>query len=480
MLNVTLVRKAPARPGLTIRLVTSQPFAGTSIDKRQLARLGFTGAVEQSVLVPFEDRDAELLVGVGPAGALDATVLRVAAATAAKAAGTNKSAVLHHSDVTEGRVDPSLAVQVIAEGLIAGAYRFDVHRSKTPDHLNRVAILSGGGPSERDGLHRGVTIGRSMCLARDLVNEPGGTLTPTVAAGRITDAATTAGMAVTVLDRAAIEEERLGGLLAVNQGSAEEPRFVRLEHRPEGATGHVAIVGKGITFDSGGLSIKPADGMMTMKCDMAGAATAAAAAIAAAGLGLAVNVTVYLPFTDNMTGSGSQRPGDVYVARNGTTVEVLNTDAEGRLVLADALAWASEETPDAIIDLATLTGACMVALGDKIAGVMGTSDELIGELRSAADATGERIWHLPLPQDYRKMLDSTTADIKNIGSRYGGALTAGLFLREFVADGIDWAHIDIAGPAYTESVHVEGPAGGTGFGVRTLVAFLEARAAMAD
>ena len=479
MLNVSLARKVPARPGLTIRLVASAPFIGTSHDKRQLARLGFTGAVGQAVLLPHEDRDAELLVGVGPAADLDATVLRKAAAAAAKAAGTNKSAALHHVDVTGGRIDPSLATQVIAEGLIAGGYRFDEHRSKTPDHLNRVAIIGGGDPTEKEGLARGVTIGGAMCLARDLVNEPGGTLTPVEAAARIGAAATEVGLGVTVLDRKGIEAERLGGLLAVNQGSTEEPRFVRLEHRPEGAVGDVAIVGKGITFDSGGLSIKPSEAMMTMKNDMGGAAAVAAAVIAAAELGVAVNVTAYLPFTDNMTGGAAQRPGDVYVARDGTTIEVLNTDAEGRLILADALVMASEEEPDAIIDVATLTGACLVALGDKIAGLMGTSDELVVELQSAAEATGERVWHLPLPEDYRAQLDSTIADIKNLGSRFGGTLTAGLFLKDFVADGIDWAHIDIAGPAFTEAPHVEGPAGGTGFGVRMLVAFLEARAALA-
>jgi len=479
VLTVTLARKSPASIGLTISLVASKPFTGTGRDRRQLERLGFTGAVGETVLVPGTERNAELLVGVGPLAELNATALRRAAAAAAKAAGTNRSALLVHGDVTDGRIDAELAVQVIAEGLIIGAYRFDRHRSKTPEHLQRVAVLATGAPDEKAGLARGIVVAEAICFVRDLVNEPGGTLTATEAATQIAAAATEAGVGVTVLDRAAIEEARLGGLLAVNQGSANEPRFVRLEHRPEGAVGHVAIVGKGITFDSGGLSIKPAEAMMTMKCDMAGAATAAAAVLAAAQLGVALDVTAYLPFTDNMTGGAAQRPGDIYTARNGTTVEVLNTDAEGRLVLADALAWASEDAPDAIVDLATLTGACMVALGDKIAGVMGTGDDVIVELRSAAEATGERLWHLPLPDDYRALLDSPVADLKNIGSRYGGALTAGLFLREFVDSSVPWAHIDIAGPAFADAPTPEGPAGGTGFGVRTLLAFLEGRAAMA-
>jgi len=285
-----------------------------------------------------------------------------------------------------------------------------------------------------------------------------------------------AGVKATVWDRKRIERERLGGLLAVNQGSANEPRFVQLSHRPAGAVGHIALVGKGITFDSGGLSIKPAESMMTMKCDMAGAAAGLATVLAMPALGVPVAVTAYAPMTDNMTGGFAQRPGDVFTARNGTTVEVLNTDAEGRLVLADALALASEAKPDVIVDLATLTGACMVALGDKVAGVLSNDDALSDEVRAAATAAGEPMWPLPLVDDYRTMLDSTVADLKNIGSRYGGTITAGLFLREFVGEEIPWAHLDIAGPAFTESAPDDGPKGATGFGVRTLVAFVEGRA----
>jgi leucyl aminopeptidase len=292
-------------------------------------------------------------------------------------------------------------------------------------------------------------------------------------------AAAEAGLGVTVWGPEEIAEERLGGVIAVNKGSGNEARAVRLDYRPDDAIGHIALVGKGITFDSGGLSLKTSEGMMTMKCDMAGAAAVVATMCALPALGVPVAVTSFTPLTDNMTGDDAQRPGDVFVARNGTSVEVLNTDAEGRLVLADALSLASEEAPDAIVDLATLTGACMVALGDKVAGILSNDDALSGQIRAAAQEVGEALWPLPLVEDYRKLLDSPVADLKNIGGRYGGTITAGLFLREFVGAGIPWAHLDIAGPAFTEEVPADGPKGATGFGVRTLLAFLEARAAAA-
>ena len=253
-----------------------------------------------------------------------------------------------------------------------------------------------------------------------------------------------------------------------------------MTYTPEAPIASVALVGKGITFDSGGLSIKPAEGMMTMKCDMGGAAAVIAAMCALPALGVDVKVTSYTPMTDNMLGGDAQRPGDVIRSRNGTTIEVLNTDAEGRLILADALALASEDQPDAIVDLATLTGACMIALGDRIAGVMGNDDDLVDQLCDAGDNSGERFWPLPLPPEYRKLIDSSVADVKNIGSRLGGALTAGLFLQEFVGEGIPWAHLDIAGPAFSDEVDAEIGKGGTGFGVRTLIEWLSNLSAETD
>ncbi len=234
----------------------------------------------------------------------------------------------------------------------------------------------------------------------------------------------------------------------------------------------MALVGKGITFDSGGLSLKPSDAMIGMKGDMGGAAAVLGAFAAIGRIGARVRVLGFVPLTDNMTGPDATRVGDVLTFRNGKTAEVLNTDAEGRLILADALSLASEAEPDAIVDLATLTGACMVALGARIAGLMGNSEGFVDQVREAAGRAGEPVWPLPLPSDLRKKIDSEVADMKNIGDRNGGALTAGLFLKEFVGEGTPWVHLDIAGPAFSEEAYGELPKGGTGFGIRTLVALL--------
>ncbi|MEO8697966.1 MAG: leucyl aminopeptidase, partial [Acidimicrobiales bacterium] len=258
--------------------------------------------------------------------------------------------------------------------------------------------------------------------------------------------------------------------LGVNRGSTNAPRFIQLEYRPTGRPkGTLALVGKGITFDSGGLSIKTGVGMMTMKCDMSGAAAVFGAMSVLPTIKPACRVIGFVPMTDNMLGGDATRPGDVLRIRNGKTVEVLNTDAEGRLILADALSLASEAKPDAIVDLATLTGACMVALGQSIAGAMGNNDAWNAQVCAVADRVGERMWQLPLPSDYKKQLDSTVADMKNIGGPYGGASIAGLFLQEFVDSTIPWVHLDIAGPAFLDAEDGEHPKGGTGFGVRTLV-----------
>jgi len=266
----------------------------------------------------------------------------------------------------------------------------------------------------------------------------------------------------------------MGGILGVNRGSTQQPRFVQLTYKPNKSNGkHIILVGKGITFDAGGLSIKTAQGMATMKCDMGGAAAVLGAMIAIGQIAPNTKVTGLMPLTDNMLGGDATRPGDVLHIKNGKTVEVLNTDAEGRLILADALSVASNMKADAIVDLATLTGACMVALGSQYAGLMGTDDSLINAIENAAQQTGERVWHLPLPDEYRSQLDSNIADVKNIGSNWGGALTAGLFLKEFVSEGIPWAHLDIAGPAFADAAWGEHPKGGTGFGVRLLIDLVE-------
>jgi len=474
MTTTKLVRTAPARAAVVGRLVAADRVRSAGVDRNLLKRLGFAGEAGKSATVTGEQPALTVLVGVGASGDLDATAVRKAAAQFVRAVASHKTVVLDLTSV-EDLLDADDLVAAAAEGAVLGAYRFDRHKSPSEDTtLETVTLVCGDGG--KAGLARGQVVADAVCFARDLVNEPGGTLTPAEFADRAAERAAAAGLGVDVLDLEGIREERLGGVLAVNQGSVEEPRFVTLRYEPEGAVGSVALVGKGITFDSGGLSIKPADGMMTMKCDMAGAAAVIATMCALPALGIPVAVTSYTPMTDNMTGGAAQRPGDVMRARNGKTVEVLNTDAEGRLILADALALASEGGPDAIVDLATLTGACMVALGDKIAGVLSNDESLSDELLAASEAAGEPMWPLPLPTQYRKLLDSPVADLKNIGGRYGGTLTAGLFLQEFVGEGIAWAHLDIAGPAFSEEVDAEVPKGGTGYAVRTLLEWLARRA----
>ena len=283
------------------------------------------------------------------------------------------------------------------------------------------------------------------------------------------------GVKVTVLDEKALAAGGFGGILGVGQGSVRPPRLVKVAYSPSRARGHVALVGKGITFDSGGLSIKTADGMLGMKSDMAGAAAVLHTVLAAARLGVPVAVTGWLAVAENMPSGTAQRPSDVLTMHGGTTVEVLNTDAEGRLVMADALVAAVAEKPDVVVDIATLTGAQLVALGDRVSAVMG-SDDVRAEVVSAAERAGEPFWPMPLPAELRAGLKSQVADLANIGDRFGGMLTAGLFLREFVGT-TPWAHLDVAGPAFnSREAHDYTPLGGTGAGVRTLLALIEARA----
>jgi leucyl aminopeptidase len=321
-----------------------------------------------------------------------------------------------------------------------------------------------------------VRTAEAVIVARDLGNEPGGQLTAAEFATRAAALAKTNGFTIKTLDEKQARTRGFEGLLAVNRGSEQPPRFLELTYEPPGTPrATVALVGKGVTFDSGGLSLKTADGMIGMKDDMGGAAAVLAAISACRDLGVKVRVRGFVPLTDNMTGGDAQRVGDVIRYANGKTVEVLNTDAEGRLILADALIAASGEAPDAIVDLATLTGACVVALGPKVAGLMGDHDGWVDQIAAAAGGAGEPVWRLPLVDAYRKDIESKVADIKNVGAgRYGGAITAGLFLREFVGDGIPWAHLDIAGPAWNDSGD-DGtePVGATGFGVRTLLQLLK-------
>jgi leucyl aminopeptidase len=368
------------------------------------------------------------------------------------------------------------------EGIALAAYQFTAYKGEAkPSRLQRVSVVGEEVSQLGAGAARGARIAEAVSMARDLVNEPAGAMTPRRLADVARDLADRHGLAVTVLDEVAIISEGLGGLAGVAQGSEEPPRLIELVYQPSAPApgvgdGHVptvALVGKGITFDSGGLSIKTADGMMTMKTDMSGAAAVLATMSALADLAVGTKVIAIVPTTENMPGGRAIKPGDVLKIRNGKTIEVLNTDAEGRLVLADGLSLATEARPDAIVDLATLTGACVVALGRQIAGLMGNNDDLVGQVRAASERAGELVWHLPLPDEYRKGIESEVADMKNISSPAGagGALTAGLILGEFV-DGVPWAHLDIAGPSRADTDEGYTRKGGTGFGVRTLIELL--------
>ncbi|MCB0971351.1 MAG: leucyl aminopeptidase [Acidimicrobiales bacterium] len=439
------------------------------LDPALAAAAGFTGEVAQTLVVSLAD-GLRLLVGLGADP--DAASMRRAAVAAARAARA-ATVVVDALGSFEGAARRS-AAEALAEGLVLGSYRFGAYK-EAGDGVRPAAfsVVGKGGQAVGRAIERGVAVAAAITLVRDLVNTPGGDLTPVAFAAAATDVAADAGLEIEVLDAEAIAEARLGGLLGVNRGSSQPPRFVKLVHRPEGRPkARVALVGKGVTFDAGGLSIKTAKGMETMKTDMAGAATVLGAMSLVPAVAPKVEVTAYLPLTDNMLGGDATRVGDVLRARNGTTIEVLNTDAEGRLILADALSLAAEDEPDAIVDLATLTGACMVALGDRTAGVMGNHDGLRDRVLGAAADQDEAMWALPMPGYLRGQLDSDIADLRNIGTApYGGASVAATFLREFV-DGRPWVHLDIAGPSHTASAHGEYAKGGTGFGVRTLAALL--------
>jgi leucyl aminopeptidase len=441
-----------------------------------LETLGASGAEGETTKLPAPagvKAAVVLAVGLGEApedgDAFDPEALRKAAGVAARTlAGAKKAAFALPAGAPED-------VEAVATGALLGAYAFTAYQSqnsggKAP--LGEVAVV---GAKPRDKAHkaaaeRATAVAAEVNRARDLINTPSNDLNPTVFATTVQAAAKEFGLKVEVLDEKALAKGGYGGLIGVGRGSATPPRLVRLAYTHPKATRTLAFVGKGITYDSGGISLKPAGHNETMKCDMSGAAAVFGAVVASAKLGLKVNVTGWLALAENMPGGNATRPGDVLRMYSGKTVEVLNTDAEGRLVLADALTRASEESPDAIVDVATLTGAMVLALGEGRFGIMSNDDEFRTKVHTTALAAGEDSWPMPLPQQLRKTFDSPTADIANMGVRMGGGLIAGLFLREFVGEGITWAHLDIAGPAFHEGAPFGyTPKGGTGSAVRTLV-----------
>ncbi len=427
---------------------------------------GVTGLAARSVM----------LVGLGPRGEARADTVRRAAGRVARQL-SRRATVASALAQGAGRA-AAAAVQALVEGQILGAYRFDRYKTASdedPPALETFTVLGASrwdAKAARAAVARGEVVASAAAWARDLVNTPARDMTPAALAEAARSMAKDVGLQVKIWDEQQLEEGGFGGILGVGQGSVNPPRLIELEYRGAAASrAPIALTGKGISFDSGGLSIKPADGMETMKDDMGGAASILGAMRAIAQLKPKVNVIAAIPSAENMPSGSATRPGDVLRHRGGKTSEVLNTDAEGRLVLADALAYLSEKGPSAIVDTATLTGACMVALGEELWGVFGNDRALVRDLLAAGEEAGELGWELPLHRPYRKLIESEVADVKNIGKRWGGAITAALFLAEFVGD-VPWAHVDIAGPAFTDKAGDYTPKGATGVPVRTLVSYV--------
>ncbi|MHB1066683.1 MAG: leucyl aminopeptidase [Candidatus Nanopelagicales bacterium] len=409
---------------------------------------------------------APIVVGIGDAAGSPEALRRSIGDAVRSLAGNRRIGIAIPLVGDDALLHVAIAAQL-------ASYEFTSFKGGTSRPPSRTITIVVAGPvtsEQRHAVKEVTSVAIAVNLARDLVNTPPNALPP----GALADAAVAAvdGLPVDadVWEVDELTEQGCGGILAVGMGSANSPRLVRMSYEPADAAAHLALVGKGITFDTGGISIKHADSMHEMKGDMGGAAAVLASIRAIAELGLPVKVTGWIPMAENMPGGGAQRPGDVITIRGGTTVEVLNTDAEGRLILADALVLAAEEFPDLIIDIATLTGAQRIALGTRTAAVMSNEDDARAAVCAAAEAAGEQMWPMPLPDDLRSSLESTTADLANIGERLGGMLTAGVFLSEFVPAAQPWVHIDIAGPAFNaKGAYGYTPTGGTGAGVRTLV-----------
>jgi leucyl aminopeptidase len=431
---------------------------------------GKAGEVTTVAAVPGVAAKRVVLTGVGGLGSTpdsaDCERVRRAFGAAVRGLAKKKKAAV----VVPGT--SAELVAAVAEGAALGAYGV-AKAGGNGEALGSIAVVGPADAAARRAIKRAAAIGTGVGYARDLVNLPPNLLYPQTFVDSLADQVKGTKVKLKSYDLKALRAGGFGGTIGVGQGSVNEPRIAVLTYAPARAKATIAFVGKGITFDSGGLCLKPANSMLTMKSDMAGAAAVAAAILVIAELGLPVAVTGYLGLAENMPSASAQRPSDVVTMRGGKTVEILNTDAEGRMVLADCLALASESTPDAIVDVATLTGAQVVALADTAA-VMANDDDFRARVIAAADAAGEAMWPMPLPEDLRPALDSINADLAHKGGSEGGMLTAGIFLEQFVADGTPWSHLDIAGPSFNDKgANGYTPKGGTGFAVRTLLSLAE-------
>jgi leucyl aminopeptidase len=437
-----------------------------------LARAGFDGSVGAILVLPHEPGPDTVVVGLGERATLTPAAVRDAAAAFARASA--RRARLHLTlPHLPGDVAGTRAAEAATEGVLLARYRYTALKSSTSDvPLTALTLeIDGVGATDIDaGITAALPAVRSCVIARDLANTPPNHLTATDLGTIALDLGRRFGFSVEIFDREALVELRCGGLLGVNQGSAEEPRMIRLDYAPERATRHLGLIGKGIMYDSGGISLKPSDPMhLLMKMDMGGAAAVLGAFSSLVDRGVDARVTAWLMCTDNMPSGSAYKLGDVLVTHGGTTIEVKNTDAEGRLVMSDAFDLAREAEVDAIIDIATLTGASMVALGTARAPVFASDDALAAVVLGAAGDTDEPLWRMPLERKYRPQLDSDIADISNLGGPLAGATTAALFLQHFAGE-TPWAHVDIAGTMQAEADDAWRSKGATGFGARLLLA----------
>jgi leucyl aminopeptidase len=481
----SIVRSAKVRLSLTTSIPSDATVVGVlvpsegavpasiGLDRAMLANVGFRSGIKQALALPRAGGPMLVAVGIGDPSKLTAAGLRDAAATFARAAQAFERVTL---DLAGSGSLPAGEVGLAAvEGITLARYRYDQlkHQPVSPP-LRELSLVTGGervADTEAGG-RRGLVTAEVAALARDLENTPPAHLTATRMADVSMRIARATGLEAEVYDRPAIIAMGLGGVLGVNAGSGEEPRVVKLSYHPDAslgeATGHLALVGKGIMYDAGGISLKPSDAMhAAMKLDMSGAATVLAAMSALHDLGCRTRVTGYLMCTDNMPSGTALRLGDVLTIRGGKTVEVVNADAEGRLVMSDGIVLSTELAPDAIVTIATLTGAAMRTFGTERAALLGTDDDLLAQVEAAADATDEKVWQLPMERAYRPLLDSSIADIKNLGGENAGTITAALFLDEFTA-GIPFAHLDICGPMMVTHDDSWRSTGATGFGARLL------------
>ena len=466
----------PVCKGDTPALLAAEDFG---LDADRLAALGVTGKAGSTQRILLATGDTErpaLLVGLGDERTLEA--LRRGAGAASRALKQEDEIVFLLEDASADELE------ALALGAALGSHTFDRYRTQDDDApaTERTIAVVGAGEEAQAAVERATVLAESVALARDLGNTPANDLVPEDVAQLASDVFAELPVEVEVWDEDRLLEEGCGGLIGVGQGSVNPPRLVKLSYSPADAARHVALVGKGITFDTGGISLKPAASMLGMKYDMSGAGTVVATVLAAARLGLPVRITGYCCLAENMPSSTALKPDDVIIMRGGTSVEVTNTDAEGRLVLADGLALASESTPDLIIDIATLTGAAVVALGDRTTGVMGNTEAEMAAIVAAGEHTGEPMWPMPIPEELDERLESNVADLVNSkpGDRSGGMLFAAAFLERFVGDDADgeplpWIHLDIAGPADNGSgAYGYIAKGATGVPVRTLVEYLAA------